>query len=263
MRRRAEDVSSERTGQRLPLPAAYDEIRRLGETLNAMLARLEAGLERERRFVADASHELRTPLALLRAELELALRRPRTADELGEALRSAAAEVERLTRLAEDLLVLARLGEGGLPLRREPLSAAELLETVARRFARRADEAGRSLEVEAGRDVRFSGDRLRLEQALGNLVDNALTHGAGTVHLVAARRDGFVELRVDDEGGGFPPEFVHRAFDRFSRSDEVRSGGSTGLGLAIVDAIARAHGGSATASDDGNGSVAIRLPTGP
>jgi signal transduction histidine kinase len=257
MRRRAEDVSSERTGQRLPLPAAHDEIRRLGETLNAMLGRLEAGLERERRFVADASHELRTPLALLRAELELALRRPRAADELGEALRSAAGEVDRLTRLAEDLLVLARLEEGGLPLRRETLSAAELLETVARRFARRADEAGRSLRVEVGSDLRFVGDRLRLEQALGNLVDNALTHGAGTVCLAAAQQDGTVELRVSDEGAGFPPDFVGRAFDRFSRSDGVRGGGSTGLGLSIVDAIARAHGGSAGAS---NATVEIRVP---
>jgi heavy metal sensor kinase len=263
MRRRAEDISSEGSGQRLPVPPAHDEIRRLGETLNAMLGRLEAGLERERRFVADASHELRTPLAMLRAELELALRRERTPAELGQALRSAADEVERLTRLAEDLLVLARVDDGGLPLRREPLRAADLLETVAGRFARRANEAGRSIEVDGPGGVSLVGDRLRLEQALGNLVDNALRYGAGTVHLAAARRNSTVQLRVSDEGAGFPPEFVDRAFDRFSRSDEARSGGSTGLGLSIVDAIARAHGGSATASSDTGGSVVIRLPAEP
>jgi signal transduction histidine kinase len=250
MRRRAAVISTETAAPRLPLPRARDEIFRLGETLNEMLGRLEAGLARERRFVADASHELRTPLALLRTELELARRHRRSPDELRAALDSAAEEVDRLGRLAEDLLVLARVDEGRLPLRREKIRVADLLEAVARRFGR-----GIELELRDGESV--FGDRLRLEQALGNLVDNALRHGAGTVRLEAARHDGTVLLRVSDEGAGFPPELLPTAFERFTRGDEARERGGTGLGLAIVDAVARAHGGSARA--DGS-TVTIELP---
>ena len=121
-------------GARLPVPAARDEISKLAETLNDMLQRLEAAFEHERRFVADASHELRTPLALLRTELELALRRPRSHEELEEALRSAAEETERLTQLAEDLLLIARSDQGELPVRRKRVSAREVLEDVSARF---------------------------------------------------------------------------------------------------------------------------------
>ena len=253
MRRRAEGISAETPGRRLPLPEAHDEIRRLGETLNAMLARLEAGLERERRFVADASHELRTPLALLKTELEVALRRPRTADELQEALRSAAEEADRLTRLAEDLLVLASADEGGLRLREERLETRELLESVARRFG----QNGRPIEVAADAQT-LTGDRVRLEQAVGNLVDNALRHGAGTVRLEAVDAG----IRVSDDGAGFPADFLPRAFERFSRADAARARGATGLGLAIVDAIARAHGGSVAARnrEGGGAEVEISLP---
>jgi heavy metal sensor kinase len=249
MRHRAAEISTESAGRRLPLPAARDEIRRLGETVNAMLQRLETGLERERRFVADASHELRTPLALLRTELELALRRPRGRDELEAAVHSAADEVDRLARLAEDLLVLARADEHGLPLRHEKLESQELLDDVARRFGPRADVAGRRVEVDAAEGGTIMGDRLRLEQALGNLVDNALRHGAGTISLAAAQSDGRVELRVADDGSGFPADFLPRAFDRFARADAARASGAAGLGLAIVDVIARAHGGSAAAAN--------------
>jgi two-component system, OmpR family, sensor kinase len=256
MRRRAAAISSDRLEERLPLPASRDEIARLGETLNAMLDRLEAGIARERRFVADASHELRTPLALLRTELELALRRPRSPEELEAALRSAADEADRLTRLAEDLLVLARLEEGKLPLRIERIAAGELLGAVARRFGVRADGEDRAVEVDAAAAVNLLGDRLRLEQALGNLVDNALRHGTGTVRLEADRRDGVVELRIRDEGRGFPPEFLPRAFDRFARADEARSSGASGLGLAIVEAITRAHGGTVRAAN-GSGAGAL------
>jgi two-component system OmpR family sensor kinase len=263
MRRRAAEISSETTGRRLPLPEARDELSRLGETLNDMLARLEAGLARERRFVADASHELRTPLALLETELELALRRPRTPEELRAALASAAEEVDRLVRLAEDLLVLARADEGQLPLRRSPVPLGDLFETIARRFQPRVEEDGRTLDVFARADETIVADRLRLEQALGNLVDNALRHGAGAVRLEAERRDGVVRLRVSDEGEGFPPSFLAHAFERFARADEARARGATGLGLAIVDAVARAHGGSAEAANrDGGGAVVtLTLPT--
>ena len=151
-------------------------------TLRPVLARLEAGLERERRFVADASHELRTPLSLLKAELEVALRRPRTPEELHAALASAAEETDRLVRLAEDLLVLARADEGELRLGEEPVEVRALLDAVARRFA----AAGRALEVDAPVGLAVTGDRLRLDQALGNLVDNALRYGSGTIRLTAS-----------------------------------------------------------------------------
>jgi two-component system OmpR family sensor kinase len=230
--------------------------------LRPVVKRLEAGLTRERRFVADASHELRTPLALLQAELELALRRPRSPDELRDALASAGEEVDRLTRLAEDLLVLARADEGHLPLRRSAVAVGELFETVARRFAPRAQAGGRVLDVSAGRDQTIFADRLRLEQALGNLVDNALRHGGGTIRLGAASRDGTTMLEVSDEGEGFPSSFLPHAFERFARADEARSGGATGLGLAIVDAVARAHGGTANAGnrDEGGAVVSLSLP---
>src|SRR5712691_3776954 len=127
MRRQAAEITAADTGRRLPVPPAEDEIRRLGETLNEMLDRLETALERERRFVADASHELRTPLAMLRTELELALRRERSGAELRAALASAFEETDRLARLAEDLLVLARADRGSLPLRVRALRVDELL----------------------------------------------------------------------------------------------------------------------------------------
>jgi signal transduction histidine kinase len=230
--------------------------------LRPVVKRLEAGLSRERRFVADASHELRTPLALLQAELELALRRPRSPDELRDALASAGEEVDRLTRLAEDLLVLARADEDHLPLRRSAVAVGDLFETVARRFAARAQAGGRVLDVSAGADQTIFADRLRLEQALGNLVDNALRHGGGTIRLEAQARDGTTMLEVSDEGEGFPSSFLPHAFERFARADEARSRGATGLGLAIVDAVARAHGGTANAAnrDDGGAVVSLSLP---
>ena len=230
--------------------------------LRPVVKRLEAGLTRERRFVADASHELRTPLALLQAELELALRRPRSPDELRDALASAGEEVDRLTRLAEDLLVLARADEGQLPLRRSAVAVGDLFETVARRFAPRAQAGGRVLDVSAGEDQTIFADRLRLEQALGNLVDNALRHGGGTIRLEAESRDGTAMLEVSDEGEGFPSSFLPHAFERFARADEARSRGATGLGLAIVDAVARAHGGTANAAnrDEGGAVVSLSLP---
>ena len=246
MRREAEAVSAAEPGRRLTLPPANDELRRLGETLNTMLGRLETALERERRFVADASHELRTPLAMLRAELDLALRRERTPEELDKAVRSAAEETERLSRLAEDLLVLARADGGELPVRREPVAAAELIDGIAERFRSRVDDAGRVIETGAEDGLVLHVDRLRAEQAVGNLVDNALRHGRGRIVVEARRaRDGMVELRVRDEGPGFPPELAAHAFEPFSRGDAARTGPGAGLGLAIVDVIARAHGGSA------------------
>jgi two-component system OmpR family sensor kinase len=258
MREEAATISGAEPGRRLSISPANDELGRLGKTLNDMLERLDAALEHERSFIADASHELRTPLALLKAELELSLRRPRTAEELEEALRSAAGETDRLTRLAEHLLVLARSDQGPLTLRREPIVAESLAGNVAGRFA----ASGRAIEVAVPEGLGVSGDRVRLEQALGDLVANALEHGSGTVRITGAEADGQVELHVLDEGSGFAPAFLPRAFERFSRADEARSGGGAGLGLAIVDAIARGHGGSAHAANrpTGGADVWLSLP---
>jgi signal transduction histidine kinase len=245
MRRRAASIGGSTPGSRLPTPRSRDEVSRLAETLNDMLGRLEAAFEHERRFVDDASHELRTPLSLLRTELELALRHPRSREELEQALRSAAEDAERLSRLAEDLLLFARFDQGRLPLRRETLDVRELLDDVAARHETRARGAGRELRVEAPDGLRLHGDAVRLEQAVGNLVENAFLYGAGEIVLSARLRDGRVELHVTDEGPGVPPDFLPRAFDRFSRADEARGRGGTGLGLAIVGLIARAHDGDA------------------
>ncbi len=244
MRRRAASIGASTPGARLPTPRSRDELSRLAETLNEMLARLQSAVEHERRFVDDASHELRTPLAALRAELELALRHPRTKDELQRALGSAAEDAERLGRLAEDLLLFARYDQDRLPLRRETVAASALFDEVAARFESRAREAGRPFRVEAA-GVLVDGDPARLEQALDNLVENAFVHGAGAVELAAIQRNGRVELHVTDEGAGIPRAFLARAFDRFSRADEGRAGVGTGLGLAIVDLVARAHDGEA------------------
>ena len=257
MREQAETISRLGSGRRLPVAPARDELHGLGETLNQMLDRLERSAERERGFVASASHELRTPLALMKGELELALREGRSPDELRAALRSAAEETDRMARLSEDLLVLARADEGRLPVRPEPLALDELLESTARRFAARAREEGRELRVADAGGVRVEADRLRLEQALANLVDNALRYGEGTVELGAASENGAVTLRVRDHGPGFPPELADHAFERFTRADRARSRGGTGLGLAIVDAVARAHGGRTGVSGS---EVWIELP---
>jgi two-component system, OmpR family, sensor kinase len=257
MRRRAAGVTAAETGV-LPVPPARDEISRLAVTLNDMLGRLGLALEHERRFVADASHELRTPIALLRTELELALRRPRSPDELRFALGSALEETERLSRLAEDLLLLARAEEGSLPLRTQRTELGPLFENVERRFAARAQTAGRTVRAEATSAV-LDVDPDRVAQALDNLVENSLSYGAGDVVLFTEPRDGVIELHVTDRGPGFDEVFLSRAFERFSQADEARGGGGAGLGLSIVQLIAAAHGGGVGATNRPEGGADVWL----
>lgn len=255
LRRRADSVTAA-TPATLPVPRARDEISRLAVTLNHMLERLQATIEHERRFVADASHELRTPVALLRTELELALRRPRSEEELKRALRSALEETERLSRLADDLLLLARAQEGPMPVRREHIEIDPLLEAVAGRFVARGDEAGRRVRAEPSR-LTVDADPIRVRQALDNLVDNALTYGEGDVTLLARDEGSVIELHVVDRGRGFDEAFLGRAFDRFSRADEARGRGGAGLGLSIVELIADAHGGTAAARNRHEGGADV------
>jgi two-component system OmpR family sensor kinase len=262
MRRQAETISASAPGVRLPLPSADDEIHRLGTTLNEMLARLEEAFAREQAFVANASHELRTPLSTLKAELELALRRPRPAEELVEALKSAQIEVDRLTALAVDLLVLARGDDGGLPVSVETVRVVDVFDDVRRRFR----GAGGRIVVAPGGPSELTADRRRIEQALANLVDNALRYGDGQVELSVQRAGtGATELHVHDDGPGFPAEFLDQAFQRFARADPARAGRGAGLGLSIVRMIARAHGGEAHAAnrEGGGADVWLVIPESP
>jgi heavy metal sensor kinase len=258
IRARADSISERDLSQRLPVPRARDELGRLGETLNTMLARIERAMKHERAFVADASHELRSPLALIRTEVELALEQPRTASELQASLQSIGEEADRLSQLAEDLLLLSRLDEGRLPLRQETFEVRALLENVAARFERRAHESGRTIGIDAA-DLHGQGDRLRLEQALANLLENALRHGGGGMTLSAIDAGDSIDLHVSDQGAGFPADFLSHAFARFSRGDSARPRAGTGLGLAIVAEIARAHGGTATATNAPRGGADVWL----
>jgi two-component system, OmpR family, sensor kinase len=262
MRRRASEVSLEDDSQPLPLPRAHDEVRRLGETLNRMLERLRRSFERERRFVADASHELRTPVAVVKAELEGALRVGEYGPRVRDALVAAVEECDRLGQLAEDLLVVARAADGQLPVRGEDLDAGSILQSVRSRFVDRANQQGRRIRVEAADGLEVRADPLRIRQALGNLVDNALRHGRGEIVLRARRSGAGVEIEVADQGGGFPPEIAQQAFERFTRGDRARTRGGVGLGMAIVRAIAEAHGGSSAIAAEARTAVVVWLPDG-
>jgi signal transduction histidine kinase len=259
MRSRAAEISAAEPDQRLPVPPTHDEVARLGTTLNEMLERLGEALEHERSFVADASHELRTPLAILRTELELALAEGRSPQELRAALSSAAEETDRLSQLSEDLLTIAQTERGELPLRLARLSLAETFDGVSRRFSRRAEEGGREIEVTVPPSSALEADRLRLDQAIGNMVDNALRYGAGPIELEAKMVDGSLEIHVLDRGKGFSKEFLGRAFERFSRAPASGRDGGSGLGLAIVRTVARAHGGDAQAANRAGGGADVWL----
>jgi signal transduction histidine kinase len=260
MRARASEISAAQPDRRLPVPPSDDEVARLGRTLNEMLERLGEALEHERAFVADASHELRTPLAILRTELELALAEGRTTTELREAISSVSAEADRLTQLSEDLLTIAQTERGELPLRRTRVDLRQILESVRRRFARRAQDEGRAIEI-VGPQLTVSADPLRLEQAIGSVVDNALRYGAGAIQLELLAAGQSAEIHVRDHGQGFPATFLPRAFERFSRASSGRRDGGSGLGLAIVSTVVSAHGGTVRALNwEGGAEVRFSVP---
>ena len=270
MRRAAGEISDRDTGRRLPLPRTQDEIAALAVTFNGLLGRLQDALERERAFVADAGHELRTPLTMLRGELELAARPGRSAEFLRSAVMRAAEDTDRLIRIAEDLLLLARADSGQSFLDRRVFELEGVL-TAAARGAQRLETAhGVTMVVHCPPDLTVRADPDRVRQVVDNLVENATRHSppGGQVQVTAALLpNGSVLLEVRDQGAGFPDEFLPLAFERFQRADagRPRDSGGTGLGLAIVAAIVRAHGGQVTAvnTPTGGAVVSVELPSGP
>ncbi len=260
-RRGVADVGDD-LGRRLPVDADRDdELTRLGHTFNDLLARLEAGNLRERQFLADASHELRSPLSLMRTELEWALARPRSDQDVHRVLTSLQGQVERLVELANALLDLEELRADNA-LARDPVDLDDVVADVVARFAVVARRSGDVVRGHGdGSVVRLN--RLWVERALTNLVDNALRYGASPVTLHASAADGAARFVVEDAGAGFPREFVDSAFDRFTRAEESRTSAGSGLGLALVRAVAEAHGGTARVDADADhGRVVLDLPAG-
>jgi two-component system OmpR family sensor kinase len=256
----ASEIGVDRLGERVAVPAAADELQRLALTLNAMLSRLQRGVEQERRFVSDASHELRTPLAIMRSEIDVALRSPELTGEAREVLESAGEETDRMARIVEDLLTLARIDEGQLKLTRSPFDLSSLAAEVISSMQPLAARRGVTLDREDNRTVVVEADRARIQQVVANLVDNALKYSkpGGTVRL-DVRSDGTeAALDVADTGPGIPPELLPNLFDRFFRADQARSReeGGSGLGLAICREMVEAHGGRISATSEvGRGSV--------
>ena len=233
--------------RRLHLTGAKDEVRRLAQAFDEMLDRIDETLARERQFTGDAAHELRTPLTILKGELEVALRRERPAGAYREAIVSMAQEVDRLVRLVEDLLILARADAGGVPLDLHLVPVETLVRSAEAHFSGAAQEKAITLRAEGTASLTVLGDADRLRQLLTNLIDNALayTPGGGTVRLTWERDGAFARLRVIDTGSGIAPEDLPHLFDRFYRADRarVRTSGGSGLGLSIAQSIVNAHGG--------------------
>ena len=269
MSRGARTISATDLHARLPIENPRDELGDLAAMVNDLLARIEASVEERRRFVADASHELRTPAAIVRAESEIALSRTsRPESEYREALGVIHEAGKRLSRIVDDLFLLARADGGHYVLRREPIYLDEVATDAIR--AMRGVAAQRSVEIEPGLvpDATFSGDTELLRRMLLNLLDNAIKHApsGSAVRVGLDRADGAYRLSVSDTGPGIPTEARDRVFDRFYRAHGTRQGSDgAGLGLAIAQWVAEAHGGtielarSATSGSE----FCVTLPDGP
>ena len=255
MRLQAAAISASDPQRRLDVPSTGDELARLGTTLNAMLGRLQEAIDRERRFVDDASHELRTPLATMLMEMDITLARERTEIELVRSMKSTREDVLRLQRLSEDLLVLARARGGRLPVRRQPVTLSTLVSSSVQSVAAQAQAGGVTIEADIEEAV-VAVDPVRLGQALRNLLVNSIRHSSvgGVIRISASRTGGRASFSVSDEGPGFAPDVLPRAFTPFSRgARESGDEDGTGLGLAIVRAVAEAHDGTVTAENQSRG----------
>ena len=258
LRTGAEEITGGARPGRLPVPDSRDEIHRLAVTLNGMLHRLDAARARQRAFVADAAHELRSPLTNMRTELEVAQRLsdstdwPALADDL-------LTDVHRLTRLVDDLLLLARADDGATRAATAPTEPVELGQLLAEVAARYPAVAFHRPAV----PLLTSGDRDALGRAVANLLDNATRHAESKVQLTVASDGAYQKISVVDDGPGIPAADRERVFQRFTRLDDgrARDAGGSGLGLAIVRELIRRHGGTVTLSDAGPGlRVDVRLP---
>lgn len=260
MRNQVSAISTSDLSERVAVPATRDEISRLAQTMNLMLIRIEAGHAAQRRFIGDASHELRSPLATVTAALELAVERPGV---LGPANveHTLLPEAHRMQHLVEDLLLLARADERGIPLRVSDVDLDDLLDTECRRL----QSAGTVRVMCTADPIRIRGDAIQLSKVVRNLADNAARHAVSTVRLEAiAQERSTVALVISDDGPGIPESERARIFERFVRleTDRARDGGGTGLGLAIVQEIVMAHGGSVAVeeSSEGGARFVVRLP---
>jgi signal transduction histidine kinase len=241
IRERVDAIGGAALDRRVPEPATPEEIARLARTMNAMLARLQASAERQRRFVADASHELRSPLTRMRAEMEVDAAHPASAEPAATAA-SVLAETVALQKLVDDLLLLAR-GDAGAMV---PLAVPVDLDEVVERPVARARAGGVSVDTSGVRPVQVRGDPQQLERLVANLLDNAVRHAKGQVTITLADDGGSAVLTVADDGPGIAPSDAERVFERFTRLDEARAqaDGGAGLGLAIARDIAVRHGGT-------------------
>ncbi len=241
----AERISAENLSERIPLSGADDEFDRLARTLNGMLARIEQHVQRVQQFTADASHELRSPLAALRGSAEVALTKPRTADELRQVLEESIEHYDRLSHIAEDLLLLAQADAGYEVAHREPVQLDQAVETVVDLYTPLAQDRGIVLVFEDHEAVSLEADGARLRQLVGNLIDNAIkfTKSGDRISVSLTNRNGIARITVADTGQGIGAAHVPHVFDRFYRADPARSAkhGGAGLGLPICRAIAQAH----------------------
>lgn len=253
----AREVGQANLHARIPEVSQDAEMRDVTEVLNEMLERLETAFTQQQalviaqqRFAADASHELRSPLSNLYGTVEVALRRPRTPEDYRETLSVALAEIQRLSRLVEDLLTLSRADAGQFPLNRQPHDLGDIARASAQAYSVRAEQNGVALQISTPDPTPVYGDMDRLRQVIDNLLDNALKVApSGSVIEITARRQGQeCRLEVRDYGPGIPPDDAARIFDRFYRTDlsRTRASGGAGLGLAIAQAITQAHGGAIT-----------------
>lgn len=260
----AESLSQRDLHRRVEVPATQDEIGQLVATFNRMLGRLELSFQGLANFTADASHELRAPLALVRTELELALKGEHSPAEYRRALAVVGSEVDHLTQVVDRLLLLAQADAGSLVLERTPVDLVDLLHETASRWERRAAASEVRLEVVAPDTGVVEADQLLLRRLLDNLVDNAIKHSpaGATVTLTAALADGLWRIEVRDHGPGIPPEQRERVFQRFATVDSARTrkeSTGAGLGLALCAAIAAAHGGRILVATHSGPGCLIRL----
>lgn len=260
MTRAAQRISGEHLEERLQETGTGDELDRLARTLNEMLGRLDDSFRQVRRFSADASHELQTPLTILKGEIEVALRAPRTPEEYQRVLVSCLEEIERISRLVEGLLLLARADGGVLRMDLKPVDAAQLLAEVAAQMQKLAADQGVGLSLDTLEPVTICGDKEHLVRLLLNLIDNAIkyTPVGGRVTLSLGREGSHALISVADTGIGLSPREQDQIFTRFYRAADARSqsGGGAGLGLCIAHSIAEAHGGAIRVhSSPGQGST--------